>query len=81
MNIVTYSLDQIACSHNQHVFPLFEFVELGQKSVDHLRFRFSREVGKHHDGRQTLKPSDGSVPAIAPALAAVRDSTSSIAYI
>lgn len=32
---------------------------------------------EHAMTEHTLKPSDGSVPAIAPALAAVNDSTSS----
>lgn len=36
VGVVTYRLDQITRGHNQHILSLFEFVELSQKSIDHL---------------------------------------------
>jgi hypothetical protein len=62
---------------------MFELVELGKKCIDDLKQKeitLSKKIEDWTDidGAHTRRPSDGSVPAIAPALAAVNDSTSSI---
>jgi hypothetical protein len=73
----TYSFDQIARRYDQYVFSVSYFVQLGEKSIDDLDGMNSTNKFRWKWKGLTRKPSDGSVPAIAPALAAVNDSTSS----
>lgn len=63
---------------------MLEFVKLGEEGINDLRIEsksFIRELKSPEYGREglqiTRRPSEGSVPAMAPALAAVNDSTSS----
>lgn len=50
---------------------------MGEECINHLIKFVLERVIFGFDNPLTRKPSDGSVPAMAPALAAVRDSTSS----
>ena len=72
----TDRLRKVARSHNENVLFVLEFVELSQECIYNLWIvnAVGEAVGLVG---QTLRPSEGSVPAMAAARAAVKDSTSS----
>jgi len=72
----TYSLDEVASRHDENILPVFKFIQLGKECIHNLA-RFSAWRRQRKSIIHTRRPSEGSVPAMAPALAAVNDSTSS----
>lgn len=69
---------EVRGSHDETVLAMLELVELSEERVDDLRSRtVSAAPSDYRRGERTRRASEGSLPSIAPARAAVRDSTSS----